>query len=61
MLSSKNNRTYSKKYAQEKTSILYSWNYTINHNENKNDLGLDKNKIVANINCLSMVILACIK
>ena len=32
-LSSKNNRIYSKKYAKEPVS-LYSWDYTINHNEN---------------------------
>ena len=30
-LSSKNNRTYSKKYVKE----LYLWDYTINHNENE--------------------------
>ena len=30
-LSSKNNRTYCKKYVKE----LYLWDYTINHNENE--------------------------
>ena len=35
-LSSKNNWTYSKKEAKEQVS-LYSWNYTINHNENEDE------------------------
>ena len=35
MLSSKNNRTYSKN--KEKNKYVYSWDYTINHNENENE------------------------
>ena len=34
MLSSKNNRRYSKKQAKEQVH-LYSWDYMINHNENE--------------------------
>ena len=33
MLPSLNNRTYSKKYVKEQI-CLYTWDYTINHNEN---------------------------
>ena len=33
-LSSKNNKTYSKKQAKEQV-CPYSWDYTINHNENE--------------------------
>ena len=33
---SKNNRTYSKKQAEEQV-FLYSWDYTINHNENEEE------------------------
>ena len=36
-LSSKNNRKYSKKYAKEQVS-LYSWDCTINHNENEDKI-----------------------
>ena len=35
-LSSKNNKTYSKKQAKEKV-CLYSWDNTINHNENEDE------------------------
>ena len=35
-LSSKNNRTYSKKWAKEQV-FLYSRDYTINHNENEDE------------------------
>ena len=35
-LSSKNNRAYSKKQANEQVS-LYSWDYPINHNENEDE------------------------
>ena len=35
-LSSKNNKTYSKKGAKEQV-CLYSWDYMINHNENENE------------------------
>ena len=35
-LSSKNNRTHSKKYAKEQV-YLYSWDYTINSNENEDE------------------------
>ena len=35
-LSTKYNRTYSKKYAQEQV-CLYSWDYTINDNENEDE------------------------
>ena len=35
-LSSKNNRTCSKKQAEEQM-YLYSWDYAINHNENENE------------------------
>ena len=35
-LPSKNNKTYSKKYAKEQM-CLYSWNYIINHNENEDE------------------------
>ena len=34
--SSKNNKIYSKKYTKEQM-CLYSWDYTINHNQNKNE------------------------
>ena len=39
-LSSKNNRIYSKKLAKEQVA-LYSWDYTINHNENEDDWQID--------------------
>ena len=35
-LSSKNNKTYSKKYTKEEV-CLYSWDYLINHNENEDE------------------------
>ena len=36
MLSSKNNKIYSKKWAKEQV-CQYSWDYTINHNENEGE------------------------
>ena len=36
MLSSKNNRTYSRKKTKEQV-WLYSWGYRINHNENEDE------------------------